>query len=248
MIGGEKVVNTPYCPMRQGYRPVSTPYRVGVQTDEALWASVNRMPSRASLSRFGILRSERSSGAASEVTRTDGSEPGVILKNAYSGAMIMLVDDVEPVSMSTPAVRLPALPRAKQHTPRRLDRMDRPPMKTHATGLAFLMAMLMAVDLYAAEPANPSPKSEAVESFFASQDPFVRQTVLPNIEKHRKSDCTLQFVDKAGAAVPNLRIAGRLKRHQFLFALPARESRRPRSAVRRRLERSIQLRRVAKRA
>jgi Glycosyl hydrolase family 10 len=57
----------------------------------------------------------------------------------------------------------------------------------------------------------------AVEAFFGSQDPFVRQTVLPNIEKHRQSDCTLQFVDGTGAAIPNLRVTGQLKRHQFLF-------------------------------
>ena len=36
---------------------------------------------------------------------------------------------------------------------------------------------------------------EAVDKFFDGKDPFVQQTVLPNIEKHRKSDITLRFVD-----------------------------------------------------
>ena len=31
MRGGEKVLRTPYCPIRWGYLPVWNPYRVGVQ-------------------------------------------------------------------------------------------------------------------------------------------------------------------------------------------------------------------------
>lgn len=58
---------------------------------------------------------------------------------------------------------------------------------------------------------------DAVEAFFQSPDPFVRETVLPNIEKHRKSDCVLEFVDAAGAALPDLRVTGGLRRHEFLF-------------------------------
>lgn len=100
---------------------------------------------------------------------------------------------------------------------RRLDLKERLSMKTYVTGLASLMVLLTAVDFYAAEPSSPSAISEAVESFFASQDPFVRQTVLPNIEKHRQSDCTLAFVDDKGAAVLNVHVTGQLKRHQFLF-------------------------------
>jgi hypothetical protein len=36
------------------YRPVSSPYRVGVQTDEVLCASVNRIPWAARRSMCGV--------------------------------------------------------------------------------------------------------------------------------------------------------------------------------------------------
>src|SRR5436305_845982 len=80
-----------------------------------------------------------------------------------------------------------------------------------ALGLA--MILLLSAGVPAAGLAGPPPGSgpepataqarghAAVEAFFHSQDPFIRQTVLPNIEKHRKSDCTLEFVDGTGAAI-----------------------------------------------
>jgi len=43
--------------VRQQYRPVSSPYRVGEQTELGVWASVNRRPSRASRSMFGVSTS-----------------------------------------------------------------------------------------------------------------------------------------------------------------------------------------------
>ena len=65
----------------------------------------------------------------------------------------------------------------------------------------------------------------AVEAFFASPDPFVRETVLPNIERHRKADAELTIVDRAGRPVPHARVRGRLVRHRFLFGAcpPERE-------------------------
>jgi hypothetical protein len=40
---------------RQLYLPVSIPYRVGEQTAEEVWASVNFIPSAASRSIFGVM-------------------------------------------------------------------------------------------------------------------------------------------------------------------------------------------------
>jgi endo-1,4-beta-xylanase len=59
--------------------------------------------------------------------------------------------------------------------------------------------------------------NNAVDAFFNSKDPFIQETVIPNIEKNRKSDFVLRFVDANGKALPNLKITGSLKRHDFLF-------------------------------
>ena len=42
--------------------------------------------------------------------------------------------------------------------------------------------MLLGVVAVGEEPVHP-----AVDSFFSSEDLFIQNTVLPNIEKHRKS-------------------------------------------------------------
>ena len=47
-------VNTPRIPFRNAMRPVRTLYRVGVQTVEGLWASVNNIPSLAKRSMLGV--------------------------------------------------------------------------------------------------------------------------------------------------------------------------------------------------
>ena len=70
-----------------------------------------------------------------------------------------------------------------------------------------------------------TPYHKAVESFFNSNDSFVKETVIPNIEKNRKSDFTLRFVDGKGKVLSNLKIIGGLKRHQFLFGACPPESR-----------------------
>ena len=47
--------HTPAPPLaRTGYSPVNSAYREGVQTADAEWASVNRRPSFASRSMFGV--------------------------------------------------------------------------------------------------------------------------------------------------------------------------------------------------
>jgi endo-1,4-beta-xylanase len=65
----------------------------------------------------------------------------------------------------------------------------------------------------------------AVEAFFNSPDPFIQQTVIPNIEKHRKSDFTLRFADAKGKTLSGLKLTGQLERHQFLFGACPGESR-----------------------
>ena len=55
MSGGENGPRTPRCSrVRQAYRPVSRAYRVGEQTADGECASVNRTPSAASRSMFGV--------------------------------------------------------------------------------------------------------------------------------------------------------------------------------------------------
>ncbi|MHB8898407.1 MAG: endo-1,4-beta-xylanase [Thermoguttaceae bacterium] len=87
-------------------------------------------------------------------------------------------------------------------------------------GVAALVVLLCAAGLCA----EPSAGHAAVEAFFNSPDPFVRQTVLPNIEKNRKSDCTLELVDAQGAPAAKVKITGRLKEHRFLFGACPPES------------------------
>ncbi len=86
--------------------------------------------------------------------------------------------------------------------------------------LAGLSALLATAVLQAEIGYHP-----AVEAFFNSQDPFVKETVIPNIEKNRKSDFTLRFADGKGKILSNLKVSGRLERHQFLFGACPGESR-----------------------
>lgn len=83
-------------------------------------------------------------------------------------------------------------------------------MRTHTRFLpvAALAALLAAC----AAKADP-----AVDAFFDSPDLFIQNTVLPNIEKNRKCDVALKFVDAAGNPLPNLKVTGQLTRHAFLF-------------------------------
>jgi hypothetical protein len=56
MSKGSSVFNTSpwFNRDRQQYRPVNNAYRVGVQTDDGVLASVNRLPSRANRSIAGV--------------------------------------------------------------------------------------------------------------------------------------------------------------------------------------------------
>ena len=54
-------------------------------------------------------------------------------------------------------------------------------------------------------------------AFFESEDPFVREVVLPNIEANRKCDAVLQIVTADGKPLAGAKISAKLKRHEFLF-------------------------------
>lgn len=88
-------------------------------------------------------------------------------------------------------------------------------MKSRARALAAGVAVAVVSLVRAA--AGEQPPNPTVESFFASSDPFVRETVLPNIERHRKADAAVIVVDEAGRPLVGARITGRLVRHRFLF-------------------------------
>lgn len=83
---------------------------------------------------------------------------------------------------------------------------------------AWSLAVLLAaawMPARAGEP--PRPLHPAVEAFQASADPFVRDAVLPAIERHRKANGVVEVVDEQGTPVRGVRVVGRLVRHRFLF-------------------------------
>ena len=54
-LGPPTPQNTPRYPVRKHIRPVRMLYREGVQTVEALWASVNRIPCLARASTLAVV-------------------------------------------------------------------------------------------------------------------------------------------------------------------------------------------------
>jgi hypothetical protein len=83
----------------------------------------------------------------------------------------------------------------------------------------YWAVMLLGVAATAEEPLHP-----AVEAFFRSQDPFIKETVLPNLEKNRQSEVTLVLRDPAGVPVSDAQVSVELVRHQFHFGCaPRRE-------------------------
>jgi len=68
------------------------------------------------------------------------------------------------------------------------------------------------------------PMHRAVDGFFVSDDPFIRNTVLPNVEKFRKADARLLLRAAGGRPVPGAKVSVELLRHQFHFGCaPRRE-------------------------
>lgn len=75
-----------------------------------------------------------------------------------------------------------------------------------------LLAGVLLLGNLAAQPYHP-----AVEAFFNSTDPFVQGTVIPNIEKNRKSDARIAFTDKDGKPLPGLEVSVKQVEHAFLW-------------------------------
>lgn len=89
-----------------------------------------------------------------------------------------------------------------------------------AIAIGLAVAWLSTPAAEAERPVHP-----AVAAFVAGDDPFVRDTVLPNIERQRRADAVVTVVDDAGRPLPGARVRGRLIRHRFLFGAcpPERE-------------------------
>ena len=77
---------------------------------------------------------------------------------------------------------------------------------------------------FGATAGGDEPVHPAVEAFFRSKDPFIQKTVLPNIEKYRKSNITLVLQDSTGVPLSDAQVFVELVRHQFHFGCaPRRE-------------------------
>jgi len=64
---------------------------------------------------------------------------------------------------------------------------------------------------------------DAVNSFFNSTDPFIKNTVLPNIDKYRKSDATVKVITADGKPAVGYKITALLANPDFKWgASPAR--------------------------
>lgn len=91
-------------------------------------------------------------------------------------------------------------------------------MKTPAhSACAAALALWAGATPLRAEDSDAAGPHPAVASFFESEDPFVRQVVLPNIEANRKCDAVLRIVDPDGEPLSGVAITAALKRHEFLF-------------------------------
>ena len=76
-----------------------------------------------------------------------------------------------------------------------------------------------------AAAAGAQPYDKWVDAFFNSKDAFIQGTVIPNIEKNRKSDATLTFTDEAGKPLAGLKVSVKQIEHAFLFgAVPPFQS------------------------
>lgn len=58
---------------------------------------------------------------------------------------------------------------------------------------------------------------KAVDKFFNSSDPFIKGTVIPNIEKNRMGDFSITFKNVDGTPISGLTVSASLVRHEFLF-------------------------------
>jgi len=61
----------------------------------------------------------------------------------------------------------------------------------------------------------------AVEAFFGSDDPFIQETVIPNIDRYNRGDAELQILSSKGEPASGVEVHAKLVRHRFLFGCSA---------------------------
>jgi GH35 family endo-1,4-beta-xylanase len=93
--------------------------------------------------------------------------------------------------------------------------------RTYCPLISFLLLAATLGSLEASAELNSCAEAveyhPAVTAFFESQDPFVQQVVLPNIEANRKSDAVLKVVTADGQPIAGVKVSAQLRKHQFLF-------------------------------
>ena len=102
--------------VRQQYRPVSMPYRVGEHTALGEWASVNRIPAAATASRCGVEvrasafmneRSPRPRSSASTITMWGWDSSAAVSTGASTGASESTGREASPETHAIPG-RIPS--------------------------------------------------------------------------------------------------------------------------------------------
>jgi len=83
--------------------------------------------------------------------------------------------------------------------------------------------------LYRAEPLPPPPAPPGFASpeIWVEQERFLRETIIPNVERHRKSDVTLRVRDTAGRPLSDAAYRAELVRHRFGFGASLPHFQRP---------------------
>lgn len=89
---------------------------------------------------------------------------------------------------------------------------------------SVLLTTLVVLVGLGADGRADEPMRDVVDAFFSSDDPFVRDTVLPNIEKYRKSDAVILLQGPDGRPLADTKVSVELLRHEFHFGCaPRRE-------------------------
>jgi len=85
--------------------------------------------------------------------------------------------------------------------------------------LVLIVAGLLLANLLGGvhtEDPDAGGENKYVKAFFESEDPFVRDVVLPNIDKHRKGDLTLSL-SSGNTPLADAEVSVELVRHNFHF-------------------------------
>lgn len=78
-----------------------------------------------------------------------------------------------------------------------------------------LLALLLGLSAVLTVPLTAQPFHPAVNAFFTNPDPFIQGTVIPNIEKNRKSNVQIAFTAADGKAATGLEVSVRQVEHAF---------------------------------